>query len=182
MSALKGLLLVPTTKNPDKGLWFIFHHESEGILAFDITKEHPDISYKLFESVLNSEDQKTEKEKIVHLGGPLQSDSALLILHNNPKADKNSHIINDDFSFLSYRYVVVPGKPPAITTADNEPTRIDLGEKADFIVSVGFRLWEMDDLEAELKDWQWTLLPASQDLVFKTPYEDRLQRALYSLN
>lgn len=182
MSALKGCLLVPTSKNADKGLWFIFHHESDGILAFDITQEHPDIPYKRFASVLNSEDNKAEKDKIVHLGGPLQSDSALLILHNNPDADKNSHIINDDFCFLSYRYVVIPGKPPSITKADQTPTRMDLGHDTDFIVTLGFRLWDMDIFESELKDWQWTLLPATPDLVFRTSAKDRLEKARRSIN
>lgn len=182
MSALKGCFLVPTTKNPDTGLWFIFHHESDGILAFDVTSEHSDITYKNFESVLDGEDRKNREDKIVLHGGPLQSDKALIILHNKPAGSIESHIINDDFSFLSYRYVVVPGQPPSIAKADDTPTRIDMQTGADFIVVIGFRLWEMDILEQELKDWQWTLLPATQDLVFHTSAGERLQKARRSIN
>jgi len=182
MSALKGCFLVPTTKNPDTGLWFIFHHESDGILAFDLTREHPDIPYKHFESALHNEDRKAEKDKIVLYGGPLQYDTALVILHNGQALKDHPHIINDDFSFLSYRYVVVPGTPPILTNADNAPTEVDLGTSTDFIIIAGFRLWEMDDLESELKNWQWTLLPATPDLVFHTSAHERLEKARRSIN
>lgn len=182
MTSITGCLLVPGPKNDSDSLWFIFHHEEDGILAFDLTKDHPDVPYKRFETVLDSEDNKAEEDKIVHLGGPLQSDSALIILHNMPQANDESHIINDDFSFLSYRYVLVPGKPPSVAKSDNSPTRIDLGPAADFIVAVGFRLWEMDDLEEELKNWQWTILPATPELIFHTSRADRLQKAKRSIN
>lgn len=182
MSTLRGCLLVPTSKNPDKGLWFIFHHESDGILAFDLTKEHPDIPYRHFSKIIDGEDRKPVKEKIVLLGGPMQSDSAMMVLHNNPRLGQDSHIVNDDFSFMSYRYVLVPGAPPQITKADDTPSRLDLGQDVDFIISMGFRLWDMDTLERELKNWQWTFLPATRDIVFHTPRQERLQKALLSIN
>ena len=54
MEPLKGCLLVPTAKNADTGLWFIFHHESEGVLAFDVTTEHPDIPLRHFHTLLKT--------------------------------------------------------------------------------------------------------------------------------
>ena len=89
MTLLTGHLLVPTSQNTDTGLWFIFHHESDGILAFDLTQKHPEIPY---------------------------------------------------------------------------------------------RLWDMDALEEELKNWQWTLIPATPDLVFYTPRQNRLEKARRSIN
>ena len=182
MSSLKGFLLVPTQKNKDTGLWFIFHHEEDGILAFDITTEHPEIPYRHFENALNGVDLKDPKDKIVLLGGPMQPDSAMLVLHNKPDPGSDQHIISRDFAFKSYRFVLLPGKPPAITNADNAPTRLTVEPSADFIVTIGFRLWEMDALEAELKDWQWTLLPATREIVFQTSRESRLERARRTIN
>lgn len=182
MSSLKGCFLVPTSKNPNKGLWFIFHHETDGVLAVDLTSEHPDVPYRHFNSVLNIEDKKPDSDKIVLRGGPMQDDSAMLVIHNTPAADPASHIISPDFAFLSYRYTLIPGQPPAVTTADHAPTRIHLGDGADFVIVVGFRLWEMEVLEAELADWQWMFLPASPDIVYRTPAQDRLQRALLQIN
>ncbi len=181
MSLLKGCFLVPTTKNPDKSLWFIFHHESDGILAFDVTKEHPDIPYKHFETVLDAEDKKSSRDKIVLLGGPRQTDSGMIVLHNQ-KSAPNSHDMGNNLFLMSYRFVLLPGKPPMITRSDDQPTRLALNDSADFIVAMGFRLWEMAELEAELKDWQWTLLPATPEILFHTPRENRLQKALLSIN
>lgn len=181
MSQLKGCFLVPTAKNPDRSLWFIFHHEEDGILAFDVTKEHPDISYKHFETVLDSEDKKAPSDKIVLLGGPRQPDTGMIVLHNQSDAP-NSHIMGNNMFLMSYRFVLVPGKPPIITRSDDAPTRLQLADSADFIVAIGFRLWEMDALESELKDWQWTLLPATEAVLFHTSRENRLQKALLSIN
>lgn len=177
MSSLVGCLLVPTPQNADSGLWFIFHHEPEGVLAFDLTTGHPDIPYRHFEAICNGE----ACDKSVLLGGPLQDDSAMLVLHNDQNAP-DSHRISDDFLFISRRFVLVAGKPPIITTADDVPSRIELAQGADFILSVGFRLWNMDDLEEQLKNKEWHFLPASAEIVFKTPHGERLQKALRSIN
>lgn len=177
MSSLVGCLLVPTPKNADTGLWFIFHHESEGVLAFDLTMEHPDIPYRHFEAICNGE----AHDKTVLYGGPMQDDSAMLVLHNDQGAP-DSHRVSDDFLFISRRFVLVAGQPPLITTADDVPSRIDLAHNADFILSIGFRLWDMDDLEEQLKAGEWHFLPASRDLVFRTTREERLKKALRSIN
>lgn len=181
MADLKAHFLVPTSKNPDKSLWFIFHHEQDGILAFDVTKEHPDIPYKHFETVLDSEDKKSPSDKIVLLGGPRQTDCAMVVLHNQKDAP-DSLVMGNNIFLLSYRFVLLPGKPPMITRSDEAPTRLQLKDAADFIVVMGFRLWEMHELEAELKDWQWTFLPATENILFHTPHEQRLQKALLSIN
>ncbi len=174
---LKGFFLVPTPQNPDTGLWFIFHHESDGILAIDLTREHPDISWRHFAHISDS----TPQEKIVLDGGPMQNDNALLVLHNDAGA-VDSHFISPDFSFISRRFVLIEGQPPAITTADDVPSRISLAPFANFIVTLGFRLWDMDTLERELGSWQWSFLPATPDIVFNTPAQDRLQRARLLIN
>lgn len=182
MSSLVGCLLVPTTKNQDTGLWFIFHHESDGILAFDITTEHPEIPFRHFETSLDGGMHRSLRDKIVYLGGPNQSDNAVLILHNGAKETPDTHIVSKDFSFQSYRYALIPGHPPSISKADDTPSRIALAPHAEFLIVMGFRLWAMDILENELKNWQWTLLPASPEIVFRTPRKDRLQKARLAIN
>lgn len=178
MHSLRGHFLVPTTRNPDKGLWFIFHHEPDGVLAFDVTREHPDIPFRHFEHALNG----PYFPGSVLIGGENQSDSAMLFLHNNPADNTGSHIINGDFSFLSFRYVPAQGGPPSLTKSDETPAKIFLRENTHFQIVMGFRVWEMDALETELKNWQWNLLPAAADIIFQTKPQDRLQRALRSIN
>lgn len=182
METIKGCLLVPSAQNPDTGLWFIFHHESDGVLAFDITKLHPEIPYRYFEPALIGEDRKNASDKIVLYGGPEQDQSAMLVLHNNPAANKDSHIINKDFSFLSYRFTLVPGHPPAFTRGDESPAQLEFTGTTDFIVVLGFRIWSMNMLEQDLIHWRWSLLPATQEIVFHTPAHERLAKARRSIN
>lgn len=180
MSALTGLFLVPTAKNPDTGLWLIFHHESEGILAFDVTKAHPDIPLRHFEAAMDNAGARAAGSTVL-LGGPEQADSAVLILHNNPQHG-GGHRLGEEFAFLSYRFVLLPGLPPQLQHADETPTRVALGHDTEYLVVMGFRLWDMDVLEAELKDWQWSLLPASAGILFRTKHEDRLAAAQRTIN
>lgn len=174
---LKGCFLVPSAKNADKRLWFIFHHEADGILALDVTTEHPDIPFRHFEGFSARE----PRERTVLLGGPEQASSALIVLHNDRQAE-GAHKINAGLHFISRRFVLVPGHPPRVTTADDAPSRIELVPDADFLISLGFRMWDMDTLELELADWQWNFLPADPSVLFHTARGERLARALRAIN
>lgn len=175
---LKGQFLVPASKNPDKGLWFIFHHESDGILAIDLTKSHPDLPYRYFEHLTEYE----PGEKTVLLGGPLQNDSAMIVLHNDANAEPDPHVISKSFSFFSRKFILADGQKPQFTNSAEVPSKIALSETADFVITMGFRLWNMDELEREMADWQWNLIPAAPDIVFHTKREDRLARARRAIN
>lgn len=180
MPSLQGCFLVPTTRNPDTGLWFIFHHEPEGLLAFDITREHPDIPLRHFKTLFQETPDHPDNK--VLLGGPNQADSAMLVLHTDAAAGPDAHVIGDQFVFHSFRYTLMPGQPPALTRADESEARLTLAPSAPFQIIMGFRLWDIDALEQELKDWQWTILPAMPDILFNTPRAQRLAKARLSIN
>jgi putative AlgH/UPF0301 family transcriptional regulator len=175
---LKGHLLVPTPRNADTGLWFIFHHEPDGVLAVDVTTPHPDLPFQYFEQLADHD----PTDKTALLGGPEQSGTAMLVLHNDPHSTPDPHKISDDFWFFSRRFVLVPGKPPVFTNSREEPSKFMLGAGSDYIVTMGFRLWNMEALEEELKNWQWHFLPASPDILFGTKPQDRLSKARRSIN
>lgn len=181
-SPLSGHFLIPSYKNSNSGLWFIFHHESEGTLAFDLTKEHPDIPFRHFYTAFKDFAHRPPKERIVLLGGPMQSDSAMIVLHNDNNAGPGTHVINDHFAFHSFRYVLTPGKSPAVTNADFDDVTLSLDAATPALVVIGFRLWEMDELEDDLKNWRWNIIPASPEIVFHTPPGERLSRARARIN
>jgi putative AlgH/UPF0301 family transcriptional regulator len=181
METFKGHFLVPTPRNDDHGLWFIFHHESDGILAVDLTRPHPDIPHGIFLPLIDSADSRSI-EKTVLYGGDNQPDNAMIVLHNGPLKGDESHIIDKNFSFLSYRYVLIPGRPPVIERSNSVPGRLSFAPKADFLIVMGFRLWNMDDLERELQDWQWNFLPAVPQIVFHTKAAQRLSKARALIN
>ena len=175
---LKGHFLVPSIKNPDTGLWFIFHHESDGILAVDLTKEHPDLPYRYFEHLTEQE----PREKSVLLGGPMQGDSAMIVLHNDVNAAPDPHVINKSISFFSRKFILAEGEKPQFTNSAEVPSKIILSPSADFVITMGFRLWNMDELEAELAQWLWNIIPAAPDVIFHAKREDRLGRARRAIN
>ena len=174
------LLSHNTTQEP--GLWFVFYSDEDGIAAFDLTREHQDIGYSGFSRVLNFEDTSAITEQVVLLGGPERPDDALIVLHETSATTDDSHLINDQFSFLSYNYVRVPGKPPAITTPDNRPSAIKLKKSSRFLVSMGYRIFDAPNMLRELKEGSWICLPATTDMVFNTSRHQRRAKALRQMN
>jgi putative AlgH/UPF0301 family transcriptional regulator len=182
MTLKDGSLVLAPDERLDPGLWFVFHHGPEGTAAFDITRAHPDIAYHRFQSVLNITDTTPETEKVVLLGGPERPDDALIILHETTTATKDSHVIDTHFSFLSYNYVLLPGKPPSLTTQGHQPTTITMKPESRFLVIMGYRLWEANELEHEIKTGDRVYLPASRDIIFETSRSKRRAETLKKVN
>lgn len=182
MGGLDSGYLVFSRDEADTSLWFIFHHDTDGALAADLTQPHPHVSYKIFAATLDFEDSKLEEEKIVLLGGPEQSDDAMIVLHLSTAGTEDSTLVNEDFAFTSYRLVLLPGKPPMLAGPGGAPSRMPVKQQSDFLVILGFRSWETGMLEAEIARGLWNCLPATPELVFGTPQIERLKKARAALN
>jgi putative AlgH/UPF0301 family transcriptional regulator len=180
-SLCPGWILVARDQAFDPGVWFVFYHEDIGTAAFDITTEHPSIHYQGFETALNFKEIKPETEKMVLLGGPERPDNALIILHETGASTDSTHI-NDDFSFQGYTYILVPGKPPTIATADNAPTKIVLKPRANFLVVMGYRTWEGTQISTEIASGKWICLPADRKIIFETNRAERREKILNQIN
>jgi putative AlgH/UPF0301 family transcriptional regulator len=177
-----GQLLLSHDTSQEPGLWFVFYADDEGIVAFDLAHEHPDIGYARFIPMLKFEDKNPVTEKIVLLGGPERSDDALIILHETQAATEDSNIIDNEFSFLSYTYVLVPGSPPQIMTPDNKPSDIRLKKASRFLIAMGYRIFDTPNMLRELKESSWIFLPATPDIIFDTAPHQRRERFLNKLN
>lgn len=177
-----GHVLVSHNEQADPGAWFVIYSDDEGVLAFDLTSEHPDVGYEGFRKALQFEDINPLTEKIVLLGGPERLNDGLIILHETQAATEDSTIINDVFSFLSYTYVLLPGKPPVLTTPDNKPTQIRLKKTSNFLVAMGFRIFDTKLLTEQIKEGNWIALPASVETIFHTSRHDRRAKILRQMN
>jgi putative AlgH/UPF0301 family transcriptional regulator len=173
--------LVPTTKNPEQTLWFIFHHESDGILAFDLTTPHDSIRTNIFAPLIDGTVNLPSEEFVLN-GGPNQNDTALIFLDDDPAPREGAINLAGAFSLTSFRLNLVPGKPPALFKSDDAPGHLSPGRARNVLIALGFRVWDMDTLEQELKDWLWTFLPASPNIVFHTPRSEQLTRTRLSIN
>ncbi len=178
-----GFLLASHDDKTDPGLWFVIYSDEEGAVAIDLTREHPHSGYKGFESVLNFEDLKPETEKVVLLGGPERPEDTLVILHETAASNADSHFLNHDFSFLSYTYILSPGKPPALTRTDNRPpSRISLKKPSHFLIAMGYRIFDGPVLAQEIRDGRWVCLPATVDIVFNTGRRERRSKLINKMN
>lgn len=177
-----GSLLACLDPAIDPGLWFVFYSDREGAAAIDITREHANIGYKGFEATLNFTDTTPETEKLVLAGGPERPDDALVILHETAATAPDSHPINDDFSFLSYNYVLLPGQPPRLTTPDNRPSEIRLKRPSGLVIAMGYRIFDTPALSTEIKAGRWLCLPATPRIVFHTPRRERREGLLGLMN
>ncbi|MGB4057114.1 MAG: hypothetical protein WBK77_03415, partial [Alphaproteobacteria bacterium] len=84
--------------------------------------------------------------------------------------------------FLSYNYVLLPGKPPSIQTPDNRPTEIKLKTASAFLISMGYRVFSTPGLADEIAAGNWLCLPATPEIVFKTGRRDRRAKLLNRMN
>jgi putative transcriptional regulator len=69
-----------------------------------------------------------------------------------------------------------------LTTAKEVLEAIAAGEgPTHYIVALGYAGWGESQLEAEMKDNSWLNCPASREVLFEVPYEERVDRAAAGL-
>ena len=177
-----GTLLASHDSDHEPGVWFVFYKDDEGVVAFDITREHLDIGYKSFEATLNFDDLKPELEKIVLLGGPERPDDSLIILHEAEASGADSLPLNSQFAMMPYTYIVKPGEAPVLTTPDDRPSSIRLKNAAEFLIVLGYRIFDTKLLETGIAAGRWLCLPATADIVFKTGRRERRAKLMNRMN
>lgn len=71
----------------------------------------------------------------------------------------------------------------AMLTAAREVLEAIAGGRGprDYLVALGYAGWDGGQLEEELKENAWLTCPASLDVVFREPFENRVQRAAAAL-
>ena len=168
MTLEKGSLLASHDNEHEPGVWFVFYKDDEGVVACDITREHPDIGYKSFESTLNFDDLKSETEKIVLLGGPERPDDSLIILHEAEASGADSLPLNSQFAMMPYTYIVKPGEKPVLTTPDDRPSSIRLKNAAEFLIVMGYRICYTKRLATGMAAGRWLGLRARPSVLFKS--------------
>lgn len=99
-------------------------------------------------------------------GGPVASDRGF-ILHTSERAFSASLDL---------------GNGLMLTTALEVLEAIAAGEGPQrYLVALGYAGWGDGQLEAEMKDNSWLNCPASQEVLFSTPFEERVEKAAAGL-
>ena len=144
---------------------YLCEHNDQGAMGIMINRPSELSLAELLEQ-LDIKCQGTPISVPVLEGGPVASDRGF-ILHTDEK----------DFG-SSLRL----GNGLMLTTAREVLEAIAAGEgPADFLVALGYAGWGDGQLESEMKDNSWLNCPASQEVLFETPFDERVRKAAAGL-
>jgi putative transcriptional regulator len=164
---LTGRLLVatPNLHGPAfaQTIIFIVHHNQEG--AFGLVINRP-IGTSPIADLLEeagADAKGVSGEIAVHYGGPVELDYGF-VLHSADYEDASTVIVDQRFAM----------------TANTEILRAISGDEgpSQSLFVFGYAGWAPNQLEGELADNAWFVIPADEELVFGADAETKWQRAL----
>jgi putative transcriptional regulator len=154
---LTGKFLVSTPNMPDprfaEHVIFICAHSSEGAMGFAVNQPYPSLSLA---EILTSTNIEVPSFPLpsVYIGGPVELESAF-ILYTSEYTVEHKLAVSDTISLTREVKVledIVSGKGPN-----------------SFLFLLGYSGWGPGQLERELVDSGWLILPANDEIIFSYP-------------
>lgn len=162
------LLAMPNLVDPNfaQGLTYICEHSDTGTLGLVVNKPL-DLSFAELVNQIGIPLTSTEyATQPIYAGGPVHSDRGF-VLHTG------------EASWNSSMYL---GEGLHLTTSLDILEALAAGEgPEDFIIALGCASWEVGQLEDEMLVNAWLNCPANLEVMFNTPYEERLDAAALTL-
>jgi len=159
------LIAMPAMTDPvfAKSLTYVCEHNEQGALGIVVNRPISLTLGELFAQV-KLELKPTELENLpVHFGGPVQTDRGF-VLHQ-PIGEWQSTL-------------VIKGQV-GMTTSKDILEAVGLGSgPRNILVSLGYAGWAQGQLEYELSQNAWLSVPASEQILFDLPAEERLPAAM----
>ena len=162
------LIAMPAMVDPffSRTLTYICEHSDQGALGLVVNRSI-DLTLKdLLEQLDISSADQTVQELPVMFGGPIQLDRGF-VLHQ-PVGDWQSTMVVHD--------------KVGLTTSLDILRAIASGESPkELLVALGYSGWAPGQIEHELSQNAWLTVPASSNIIFELPVEDRLTAAMQLL-
>lgn len=166
-SSLEGKLLI-ATPSMDESMFnhsviFVCTHNGQGAMGFIINNVMPSIDYNEIASQLEIKVDKMEDQPYVYFGGPVDQTKGFF-LHTNEYTQEGTIKINNHISLTSNVEIledVVAGKGPHKS-----------------LLALGYAGWEANQLESEIKNNSWLVVPADDTILFDLPPEKKWQAAV----
>ena len=143
---------------------YICEHNDEGAMGVCINKPSPLTMNQFFEAI-NERTPLQYDETAVLLGGPMQVDRGFLV-HTPVGSWESSLLVTDDIAFTTSRDII----ENLAKNCDNDLNKT--------LATIGYSGWKKDQLEQELADNAWLVVPANQHIMFDVPVDERYQAAL----
>lgn len=162
------LIAMPGMADPNFSttVTLICEHNDDGALGIVINRPLDLTLAGLFEQLDVENPNPQVAASPVLMGGPVGPERGF-VLHNPGKTFENSLEVSSDIHLTLSRDVIdamATGKGP---------------EKS--LVALGYAGWEPGQLESEMLANSWLNVPASPDIVFDTPFNDRWMSAARTL-
>jgi len=159
------LVAMPGMADPNFGgtVVFVAEHSAQGALGLVINRPMELDLHTLFERI----DLQLERDALagspVYYGGPVQTDRGF-VLHQ---------------PLGSWGSTVAVGGEVGLTSSKDVLEAVAAGSGPDrLLVTLGYSGWGPGQLEDEIARNAWLTTPADVDVIFETPVEQRLARAL----
>ena len=102
---------------------------------------------------------RTYNNKLVLAGGPVNVDRGFILHTPVPKVFNHSYKVNDNLVLT--------------TSADVVDTFGTPEEPEKYLVALGCASWEANQLEQEIAHDSWLVVPATEQILFDLPYDQR---------
>ena len=158
------LIAMPGMEDPNfsSTVTLVCEHNAEGALGIVINRPMSLDLGGLFEQLDVSDPDRAIVARPVLDGGPVARERGF-VLHDPGHRFESSVAVSDDIQLTLSRDVL-----DAMASGDG-PDRS--------LVALGYAGWDAGQLEAEMLDNTWLSVPASTDIVFDLPFEERWQSA-----
>ena len=158
------LIAMPNMADPHfaRSLTFICEHNDQGALGLVVNRPTELTLSKLLERVNITTHDERCRSLPIHFGGPVQLDRGF-VLH---------HPLGQWQSTLAVGAV-------GLTTSKDILEAVARGEGPDrLLITLGYAGWAAGQLESELAQNAWLTVAADHEVLFNTPAEERLPRAM----
>lgn len=148
---------------------YICEHDSKGAMGLVINRPFDIPVSELLEQMELQAPHICHPDSLdapVMVGGPVNPERGF-VLHSPQANWSNSVKLSDDLMMTTSRDIL------AVMGTDKAP------EQA--MVILGYSGWSKDQLEQELAENSWLTIPATNEIIFNVPFEDRWQQATRAL-
>lgn len=159
------LIAMPGLMDPNfnRTLTCLCEHTPEGALGIVVNRVHPSVRAGEIFGQLKIEAAPQVMDLPIHIGGPVHFDE-IFILHGPPFGWKGCFQIKPDLALSNTKDIL-----EAVSRGEG-PEKI--------IIAVGAAGWGPGQLESEIVQNAWLTGPASNEVIFDVPAEDRWDEAV----
>lgn len=156
--SLKNHLLVATHQVDDEtfsqSVVYLCEHSDEGSMGLIINKPSNTQLDELLDHLSLDSKNCNALSQPIYKGGPIGHEHGFVLFSESPQGKINLSASKDLLRSIA------EGQGPE-----------------DFLITLGYAGWEKDQLEQEIKDNDWLIVPANNQLMFKIPAPLRWQSA-----